>query len=284
MNVLYIRLGAIGVAVLVAAWVWLPVSAFETECQCLTVSFLDVGQGDAILIGTPDGVEMLVDGGADNAVLRELGAIRPLLDRSIDVVVATHPDLDHIGGLTDVFERYEVGTVIETTNQNDTSAATALAVSIEDEGAQRIKAEAGQVIRLGEYVYAEILSPRGDESAWESNNASVVMRVVYGDTAVMLSGDASAEIEDFIVSQYGDQLESDILKLGHHGSQTSTSEAWLDAIRPSFAVVSASLDNRYGHPHQEVMQRVFARNIQASHTGTDGTITFYSDGQNVWQE
>ncbi len=93
-------------------------------------------------------------------------------------------------------------------------------------------------------LYAEILSPTGDETNWETNNASIIMRIVYGDTAVMLSGDASKEIEDFLVEKYGDQLQSDILKLGHHGSKTSTSEAWLDAIRPQYAVVSAAADNR----------------------------------------
>ena len=217
-------------------------------------------------------------------MLRELGAVLSLFDREIDVVVATHPDLDHIGGLPDVLERYEVGTIIETTNQNDTSAAAAMAAAAEHEEANRIFPEAGQIIALGEYVYAEVLSPTGDETNWESNNASIVFRLVYGDTSFMLTGDASLEIENYLVERYGEQLQSDVLKLGHHESKTSTGEAWLDTVQPRFAVVSAGLDNRYGHPHQEVMSRVFARNIQASHTGTDGTITFYSNSQKVWQK
>lgn len=283
-QLLLVRTSVLVICLVVAVLIWLPVSAGEPECFCLQVSFLDVGQGDAIFIETPDGVQMLVDGGADNGVLRELGSVLPLFDRTIDVVVATHPDLDHIGGLPDVLERYEVGTLISTTNQSDTPAANALAAAIVSEGASKLYGEAGQIITLGDYVYAEVLSPRGDETNWESNNASIIMRLVFGDTAVMLSGDASREIENVLVERYGGQLRSDVLKLGHHGSKTSTSEDWLDAIKPQYAVVSAALDNRYGHPHQDVMSRVFARNIQASHTSTDGTITFFSDGQSVWQK
>jgi competence protein ComEC len=100
----------------------------------------------------------------------------------------------------------------------------------------------------------------------------------------MLTGDAPQEIENYLVETYGSQLDSDVLKLGHHGSKTSTSDAWLDTVSPRFAVVSAGIDNRYGHPHQDVMQRVFARNIQTSHTGTDGTVIFQSDGETIWRK
>ena len=100
----------------------------------------------------------------------------------------------------------------------------------------------------------------------------------------MLTGDAPSNIEDYLVGIYGDELQSDILKLGHHGSKTSTSELFLGTVNPQYAVVSAAVGNRYGHPHQEVMQRVFSRDIVTLHTGIDGTITFYSDGVNVWRE
>lgn len=269
------------VALLVAAaFVWLPTTT-GFDCSCLTVSFIDVGQGDAILIQTPDGHEMLIDGGPDAGVLREMGKLRSFFDKDIDVVVASHPDLDHIGGLVDVFNRFNVQTFIETTNINDTPAAAALAAAAEKEDAVHIYAEAGQIIELGEEVYVQILAPSGDEANWPSNNASIVLRIVYGEVEFMLTGDLPAEIEDHLVDLYGNQLESDVLKLGHHGSKTSTSEAWLDAVSPRFAVVSAAIDNRYGHPHQEVMQRVFARDIETRHTGTDGTVTFQSDGKSI---
>ncbi len=266
---------------------WLPDMSFgygsDKECTCLRVSFLDVGQGDAILIETPDGFEMLVDGGRDSSVLRELSNIRSYFDREIDVVVATHPDLDHIAGLVDVLARYTVGTIIMTENEGESGAAAAFALAVPEEGAEIILADAGQLFQLGASTSIQVFAPTGDESKLESNTASIVLRVIYGNTSFMLTGDAPMEIENYLVDTYGSQLDSDVLKLGHHGSKTSTSDAWLDTVTPQYAVVSAGIDNRYGHPHQDVMQRVFKRNIQTSHTGTDGTITFYSDGLKVWK-
>ena len=269
----------------VAVISWLPfLQTKNTNCECLTISFLDVGQGDSILIETPDGFEMLVDGGPNAAVLRQLSKERSFFDREIDVVVTTHPDLDHIGGLVDVLKRYKVQTILRTENENDKSAAEAFAAAAQKESAEEILADAGQVLQLGASTTIQIFSPTGDERQWESNASSIVLRVVYGNTSFMLTGDAPREIEDYLVKTYGTQLDSDVLKLGHHGSKTSTSEAWLDTVTPRYTVVSAGLDNKYGHPHQDVMQRVFARNIQTSHTGTDGTVTFYSDGTKVWRE
>ena len=269
----------------VAVISWLPfLQTKNTNCECLTISFLDVGQGDSILIETPDGFEMLVDGGPNAAVLRQLSKERSFFDREIDVVVTTHPDLDHIGGLVDVLKRYKVQTILRTENENDKSAAEAFAAAAQKESAEEILADAGQVLQLGASTTIQIFSPTGDERQWESNASSIVLRVVYGNTSFMLTGDAPQEIEDYLVKTYGTQLDSDVLKLGHHGSKTSTSEAWLDTVTPRYTVVSAGLDNKYGHPHQDVMQRVFARNIQTSHTGTDGTVTFYSDGTKVWRE
>jgi competence protein ComEC len=282
-RLLFILVGGI-----VALVIWLPAvsgSLFpRSNCDCLVVQFLDVGQGDAVLIQTPDGVEMLVDGGRDATVLRELSKGRSFFDRTIDVVVATHPDADHISGLVDVLARYQVATIIQTENAKETAVTSAFAQAVESENARVMTPDAGQVLWLGEQTRVVILSPKGDETNWESNTASIVMYIEYGDTSFLLTGDAPSGIENYLVGQYGKQLQSDVLKLGHHGSKTSTSELFLDTVKPTYAVVSASIDNRYGHPHQEVMQRVFARNIQTSQTGTDGTITFYSDGETVWQE
>jgi competence protein ComEC len=264
---------------------WFPVSTpGNGSCDCLTVSFLDVGQGDAILIQTSDGYEMLIDGGRDSSVLRELSKQRSFFDRTIDVVVSTHPDLDHIAGLVDVLKRYQVGTIIMTTNEGESGAAEAFSSAVPNENAQIVLADAGQTLRLGATVLVQIFAPTGDESKLESNTASIVTRIVYGDTSFLLTGDAPMEIEDYLVRTYGKQLDSDVLKLGHHGSKTSSSDLWLDTVTPQFAVVSAGLDNRYGHPHQDVMQRVFKRNIETSHTGTDGTVTFLSNGTAVWRE
>lgn len=275
----------LGVLVILLA-TWMPSVSFSpvvSDCECLVVSFLDVGQGDAILIQTPDGHEMLVDGGPDSGVLGELAKKLATFDKELDVVVATHPDLDHIGGLVDVLARYDVDRIVMTTNEGASGAAEAFASAAPDEGADILLADAGQVFMLGASTSIQVFSPTGDESKLESNTASIVLRVVYGNTSFMLTGDAPQEIENYLVSTYGTQLDSDVLKLGHHGSKTSTSDAWLDMVTPQYAVVSAGVGNRYGHPHQEVMQRVFKRNIETSHTGIDGTVTFYSDGVKVWK-
>ena len=277
------RVGVLGLLVFVGLVVWWPHTSVQAD-NVLRVHFLDVGQGDAILIQTPDGVELLVDGGAGTAVLRELGTVQPWYDRAIDVVVATHPDTDHVGGLVDVLARYEVANIWEVAAESGSPAATAFAAAVATENASVYLPQAGDIMQLGASTTVHILSPSGDTSDWQSNNASVVMKIQYGDIGFLLSGDAPSSIEDYLVTTYGSSLESEVLKLGHHGSKTSTSEAWLDAVTPQHAIVSAAVGNRYGHPHQDVMQRVFARNISSSHTGLDGTVTFETDGKTVWQK
>jgi competence protein ComEC len=265
--------------------VWFPAVTVSSEsAQYLTVRFLDVGQGDAIHVETGDGVELLIDGGASSGVLRELANGRDFFDKYIDIVVSTHPDTDHIGGLSDVLERYEVGAIMETEVEHDAEAARAFARAALDEGAQIISAQAGQEIQLGASTTIRILSPQGDTTSWESNTASIVVQVVYGDIEFMLTGDAPSSIEDYLVSFYGAPLSSEVLKLGHHGSKTSSSEIFLNTVKPDYAVVSAGKDNRYGHPHAEVIARTREAGAEILSTAEQGTIVFKSDGREVWVE
>jgi len=277
-----LKMAVLGILMLFGGLLFvLPV---EQSSPYFAVHFLDVGQGDAVLLQTPDGYEVLIDGGKSSAVLQQLAAEQSWGDRSIDVVIATHPDTDHVGGLVDVLQRHKVDMIVQTQAQSDSPAAIAFSTAVVAEHAIEEYAQAGQVIQIGASTTIEILSPASETNNWDSNAASVVVRVVYGETAFMLTGDAPAGVENYLVGAYGAELRADVLKLGHHGSKTSTSELFLDTVQPQYAVVSASLDNSYGHPDQSVMQRVFAREIQTSHTGTDGTVTFYSDGQRVWRE
>ena len=270
--------------VLAVAGLLAAVFSSQSQSDYFAVHFLDVGQGDAVLIQTPDGFEVLVDGGTSSAVVQEIASKQSWGDQLIDVVIATHPDTDHVGGLNDVLARYQVDMIVQTEAESDSPAATAFESAIESEGADVQFARAGQVIQIGASTTIEILSPASDTDNWRANAASVIVRVVYGDTAFMLTGDAPDSIEDYLVEAYGSNLKSNVLKLGHHGSQTSTSELFLDTVLPEYAVVSAGLDNRYGHPAQSVMQRVFARDITTFHTGVDGTVSFYSDGEKVWKK
>ena len=255
----------------------------KSKSDVLTVAFLDVGQGDAIYIETPDGVQMLVDGGPDGAVLRELSTQMPWIDKTLDVVLATHSDKDHIGGLIPVLERFEVASIITTTNKNDTSVADIFSERVVEEGATLHTAEVGQQYQLGASTTIFVISPAGDPTNWESNSASIVLQVQYGEVSFLLTGDAGINIEEYLVDSYGDLLKSDVLKLGHHGSRTSSGELFLDTVRPEVAIVSAGADNSYGHPHTEVVEAVTARNIKILETAKEGTIVFQSDGEKVWE-
>lgn len=261
---------------------------FNTQNQnkYFEAHFLDVGQGDATFFETPDGVQVLIDGGPDASVLRTLASEMNFFDRTIDVVIATHSDNDHISGLVDVLKRYSVGTVVLTENQSDTPTAAALAAAVQAEeelGATLIYARAGKILQLGASTTLTILFPDRNPAGFESNVASIVSVVEYGGTRFMVMGDAPKSIEEYLVSQYGNALESDVLKVGHHGSDTSTADAFVSAVSPEYAVISAGADNRYGHPHKEVMERLRAQPLQILETSKEGTISFQSDATRVWK-
>lgn len=255
--------------------------------QGLRVSFLDVGQGDAILIEGPTGVQVLVDGGAGSTAVRELGNRLPFWDRTLDAVVATHPDADHIGGLPEVLERYQVGHVLDPGLDNTTTAWGAFVAAANTEiesGARHVVLHRSMRIALGGSAHAMVLYPTGDVTGIkDTNSASVVMRVVYGNTAFMLTGDAPKEVEKEILAT-GDALASTVLKAGHHGSKTSSSPEFVAAVAPQYVVYSRGCDNRYGHPAAETVALFEQLKIPAFDTCRDGMITFSSTGLQVSRE
>lgn len=256
----------------------------ERDAKFLTVSFLDVGQGDAILIEAPGGVQMLIDGGANRSVLRELSSELPFYDRSIDVVLATHPDADHIGGLSYVLERYQVKRLFHSGVTADTPAYENFVAAMGSESAELYQSRRGTVIDLGGGVYARVLFPDRPLPNAETNTASAVVQLVYNGIEFLLTGDAPESVERYVVSIEGISLASDVLKLGHHGSRTSSSEVFLDAVAPEIAVISAGKDNRYGHPHPDVVARLIENSIASIATFEEGTIVFQSDGVSVWRK
>ncbi len=259
----------------------LPSMSGTIDDSLLRVTFLDVGQGDAILIQTPDGVDVLIDGGPDADVLHELRAVLGVFDSTIDMVVGTHPDKDHIGGLVSVLEAYTVGHILTTENRGETMIAAEYHDALTNEGAIVTNARAGQTYALGASTTMTVYAPARDPSMLESNTASIVVKITYGDVSFMLTGDAPQSIEDNLVVTYGTALQSDVLKLGHHGSKTSSSELFLRTVEPIYAVVSAGVDNTYGHPYPEVIERVTASGALIKSTATGGRLTFTSDGQTV---
>lgn len=255
--------------------------------EYLRVSYLDIGQGDATFIESPTGVQVLVDGGRnDRAVLRELPKVMGFFDRRIDMVVATHPDSDHIGGLIDVLKRYDVDTILMTNNVNDTPAYDAFMVEVRREGATILEAQRDQVYDLGlgesGSTTLTILFPDRDVEHLESNTSSIVARLSYGEADFLLTGDSPSAIERYLVELDGTALRSEVLKLGHHGSRTSTDSQFLEMVKPKYGIISAGKNNEYGHPHKEVMELLSVYNVEPRNTADLGTITIESNGKEFW--
>lgn len=264
---------------------WLLYLILVPQPDTLEIHFLDVGQGDAILIESPSGIDMLIDGGPDRSVMRKLPGELGIFDRTIDIVLATHPDKDHIAGLADVLDKYKVSYLIESGVEHNSPFVDALEDAAGNEkGLHRSVAHRGTRIDLGDGVYVDILFPDRDVSGVETNDGSIVLRLVYGNTSFVLGGDAPSKVEDYLVSLDAGSVRSDVLKASHHGSKTSTSAAWLEAVDPSVVLISAGKNNSYGHPAPDVVERIRESGAQILSTMQEGTITFLSDGKKVWEE
>lgn len=237
------------------------------------VAFLDVGQGDAIFIQTPEKYQILIDTGATSLITSELGSIMPPWDRSLDMVIITHPDSDHFGAIEDIADRYSIETIIDNGFYFDEEFSD-YANLVDIQNITRLQPQDGYQIDLpGQVTLTFILVPEFGQGP-DKNDESIVVRVDYQNASFLLTGDASVDIEEQLVDQYNDLLDIDILKLGHHGSKTSTSQLFLEATTPQLAVTSAGPGNRYGHPHDEVVERVESMEIRHICTCDRGRIIF----------
>jgi competence protein ComEC len=229
---------------------------------------------------------VLIDGGRDATILRRLPEVMSFFDRSIDVVIATHPDSDHINGLIDVLERYDVTTIVMTNNVNDTPAYEAFIRAVEGEGATIVLASRGQILDLGRgeagSTTLTILFPDRDVKNLESNTSSIIAKLSYGDADFMLTGDAPRAIETYLVDLDGTALRSEILKVGHHGSRTSTDPQFLEMVQPKFGIISSGKDNDYGHPHKEVLDTLRTYGVETKNTADVGSIMLSSNGKEIW--
>ncbi|MEX2368875.1 MAG: MBL fold metallo-hydrolase [Candidatus Paceibacterota bacterium] len=271
----------IGSLILVLILVQLAIAASNDE---LVVSFLDVGQGDATLIETPSGVQVLIDGGRFRSVDRALSRALPFYDRSIDMIIATHADADHIGGLVTVLEEYDVGHVILPAQVSETSDYMALLEATtqeKSEGATVRQVSRGDVVSLGDEAYLQILFPLAGHVPADTNDSSLIMKLIYGETSWLFTGDSSQVMEGFVVGQLAEQIDVDVLKVGHHGSDTSSDESFLAAASPAFAVISAGANNPYGHPTDTVLGRLVSIGAETLCTCDLGTIVFISNGREV---
>lgn len=266
----------VGTLVVVNVFVWLALYQRQPG-EVLTVYFLDVGQGDAIFIDSPTHGRVLIDGGATRAVLSELGDILAFGDRRIDVVLATHPDKDHIGGLPEVLARYNVGAYIEPEVVSESSIDDELERRLVERGVPKILAKRGLTVDFGDGSRLVVLFPHMDVSGWETNDASVVARLEYGEHTFLLTGDAGIKTEMLLL---GDELiDVDVLKAGHHGSRTSSALAFLQAVTPEYSIISAGKSNSYGHPHIDVLNNLELVGSAVLSTAEEGTIVFKTDGK-----
>ena len=240
----------------------------------VSVSFIDVGQADSTLIQTENRA-MLIDAGerANGPAI-----IDYLISQGVaklDVVVATHPHADHIGGFPAIFDAFDVGTVVMPDAVHTTATFERFLDAVEASAAAVVPAVAGDIIELDDVVLT-IVAPNGGDYH-SLNNYSVVIRMMHGDNAFIFAGDAEALSEGEML-QNGHNLSANVLKVGHHGSVTSTSQAFLNAVRPSYAVISLGADNRYGHPHNDVTALLQNNGVRIYRTDMHGTVKIVSDG------
>ena len=249
----------------------------------LRVTFADIGQGDMALITTPGGYRIVVDGGPSaGAAAAVLGSELRFWERSIDLVVLTHPHSDHVAGLTELLSRYNVQRVLRRETAFGTAQHVEWLRSVANEGALVVDARAGQILSFDDGVLIEVIAPPESlliGTGSDIDNASVVLKVSLGEVSFLLAADLFREGEASIVLR-GLNVDAEVLKVPHHGSRNSSTEAFLAAVSPTAAVISAGTENRFGHPHQEALDRL-ARHVQPDRvylTSEHGTVTFVTDG------
>jgi len=255
----------------------------QGENDYLKVVFLDVGQGDAIYIEAPNGKQILIDSGPDSKLLSSLAKVMPFADRSIDMIISTHPDSDHIGGFPVFLDNYKVTSIIENGSISDTKIYSSLEEKILKKKINKIIAHRGMHIILDEEknIYLDILFPDRNVLEMDSNDASIVGKLTYRETSFMFMGDANLYTENLIEWNEKDStLDSDVIKLGHHGARTSSTILWLEKVSPEIAIISVDKNNRYGHPHKELLERLSTLNIPYLST-ENGNLIFKSDGVNL---
>lgn len=253
-------------------------SSAESEYSGLSVTYLNVGQGDSELIQV-NGINMLIDAGT-NAGANDL--VKDLKNRgikTIDIAIATHPHEDHIGGMDEVLENFDVKSFYAPKVAHTTKTYENMLKAVKNEGLKIKQIKEGTKIYLGKDTEVQVYSPVKSQYE-ELNNYSPVMKISYGQNSFMFTGDAESLVEKEILNENKD-LKADVLKLGHHGSHSSTSEEFLKAVDPSIAIVSCAKDNKYGHPHKETMSNLKKAGITVYETFRDGDITISSNGKKL---
>ncbi|MDP2741152.1 MAG: ComEC/Rec2 family competence protein [bacterium] len=271
-----------GILFLLNIFTWQEVF-YLSRANNLKIHFLDVGQGDAIFIETPQSHQILIDGGPDSTVIEKLKSLIPSQDKIIDLVILTHPEKDHMQGLIDVLQRYKVDYILWTGILRQTPEYQKWIEVLNEEqkqGAKIITGYAQKTVKAGN-ASIDILYPFEDLSGKElkdSNDSSIVSRLVFGENEFLFTGDITNKTEEYLLNNKYN-LQSDVLKVSHHGSKYSTSDYFLENVNPEIAVISVGKENSYGHPTPEVLQRLEKFGIKVLRTDLDGDIEIMSDGE-----
>jgi len=244
----------------------------------LIVHYIDVGQADSILIQV-NNKNLLIDGGNKDDGDKIIKYLKKQGVSKLDYVIATHPHEDHIGGMASIVKKYDIDKFYAPKKLSNTATFKNMVLALKEKGLKINEAKPGDTLNLGKSIECKILAPNSAE--YENiNNYSVVIKLTYGNTKFLFTGDAHKQSEKEILSK-GYDLSSDVLKVGHHGSSSSSSKEFLDKVNPKIAIISCGKNNDYGHPHKETLDELKKRKIKIYETDKDGTIVFESDGKKI---
>ncbi len=249
----------------------------------LEIHYLDVGQGDSIFIKTPQEQKILIDGGPDMSILDQMGKNLSFFDRQIDIMILTHPHSDHINGLVEVLRRYDVGKIYYTGALHTSPAYFEWLEVIKQKNVSLEIVKEQRILDLGADLKLEFLYPFEDlvnKEVEEINNTSIVNKIIYKDKEFLFMGDAEKEVEQELLDLEVD-LDVDVIKLGHHGSSSSSSENFLNAVDPDYAIIQVGEDNRFGHPHLSVIRRLERLGIEIYRNDLNGQVSVLSDGEKI---
>lgn len=255
-----------------------PVIAQKIERPGLEVHFIDVGQGDSILIQTPQGKSILIDGGPPNAGKKVTAYLEARRVKKIDLLIATHPDIDHIGGLVHVMKSFPIDRMIDSGKSHITMTYAKYLNQIRQQNIPLTTAKFNEKIEIDQLIDIEILNAY--QKGKNTNQSSIVLNIIYDDFSLLLMGDAERPQEYELIDKFN--VKSDILKIGHHGSKTSTSFEFLKQVNPDLAIITYSKHNKYGHPVNHVIANLNRLNIDIYSTGAYGDIVIYTDGKGYY--
>lgn len=244
----------------------------------LIIHYIDVGQADSILIQI-DNKNLLIDAGNKDDSDKLIKYLKDQGVSKLDYVIATHPHEDHIGGMASVVKKYDIGKFYAPKKLSNTATFENMVLALRGKNLKINEAKPGDTLNLGKNVDCKILAPNSSEYD-NINNYSVVVKLTYGNTRFLFTGDAHKLNEKEMLSK-GYDLSSDVLKVGHHGSSSSSSKEFLDKVKPKIAIISCGKNNDYGHPHKETLDELNQRKIKIYRTDKDGTIVLESDGKNI---